>query len=192
MKNLIPLYILCALLLGMSCSSMKTLGWEEVSVDYVYDPEVDYAELKSYDWFPIPSKNIKHPLIMKQIKHEINRQLKVNSFKMVAGEPDFFIALHGGIQAVLPYEDWQYLHENYEQYAIKRRFDMTTYAEGMLMVDFISSKSRELIYRATAEVYMGFETSPEKRRKQITVVVTKVIDSFLKIPSTVSLNGEQS
>ena len=122
----------------------------------------------------------------------MNRQLKVNSFKMMAGEPDFLIAIHGGIQSVLPYEDWQYLHENYEQYALKRRIDMTTYKEDTLMVDFISPKNGTLIYRATADVYTAFETSPEKRRMRILEAVTKVVDSFLKIPNTVSLNGEQS
>ncbi len=192
MKRLIPLYILCALLFSMSCSSTNSIGWEKVSVDYVYDPEVDFAELEFYDWFPIPSKSIRYPLIMEQIKFEMNRQLRVNNFKIVSAEPDFFIALHGGIQNILPYEDWQYLHKNYEQYALKRRLDMTQYTDDTLMVDFISAKNGALIYRATAVAFTAFETSPEKRRQRIIEAVTKVIDSFLQIPYIVSLNGEQN
>ena len=91
---------------------------------------------------------------------------------------------------MLPYEDWQYLHRNYEQYALKRRIDMTTYTEDTIMVDFLSAQKGTLIYRATADVYRGFETSPEKRRKLIIEAVTKVVDSFLSIPDTVSSNGQ--
>jgi hypothetical protein len=190
MKKLTPLYILCVLFLCVSCASTNSNVWEKVSVDYVYDPEVDFTELKSYEWFPIPSKSIRYPLIIEQIKFEMNRQLKVNNINMVIHKPDFLIALHGGIQSVLPYEDWQYLHRNYEEYALKRRIDMTTYTDDTLMVDFISAKSGTLIYRATANVYTGFEPSPEKRRKLIMEAVTKVIDTFLQIPYAVSTNEQ--
>ncbi len=192
MKILNLICIVCVLFMYISCASMSSVEWEKVSVDYVYDPEVDFAELDSYAWFPVPSKSIRYPLIMKQIKNEMKRQLKVNSIRMVSDDPDFFIALHGGIQSVLPYEDWQYLHENYEQYAIKRRIDMTKYTEDTLLVDFISAKSGTIIFRATAVTYTAFETSLKQRRMRIVESVTKVIESYLQIPDVISLKGTQS
>jgi hypothetical protein len=75
MKRSIVLIILFLIVLVLGCASVK--------VDYVYDPETDFAALKSYNWLPVPSKNIRYPLIMKQIRHEMNRQLKVRNFKLL-------------------------------------------------------------------------------------------------------------
>ena len=183
MKSLASIFILCLMMLSISCSSIS-----RVNVDYVYDPEVDFAALKSYDWLPVPSQSIRYPLIMKQIKSEMNRQLKVRSLQMVSGTPDFLIALHGGIQSILAYEDWEYLQDNYEQYAIKRRIDMTTYAEDTLMVDFIDTRTRDLIYRATATVYLSLESTVEKRGEKINKAVTKMLDGFSQLPVTASSN----
>jgi hypothetical protein len=157
------------------------LGCASVNVDYEYDPGADFAALKSYNWLPVPSKNIRYPLIMKQIKYEMNRQLKVRNFKMDSGEPDFFIAVHGGIQDMLAYNDWVFLQSNYEQYAIKRRIDMTQYTEDTLMVDFIDAESGELIYRATAIIKLSLESTAEKREKKIIEAVTKILDNYLLI-----------
>ena len=157
------------------------LGCASVNVDYTYDPETDFAALKSYNWLPVPSTNIRYPMIMKQIKHEMNRQLKVRNFKMDSGDPDFFIAFHGGIQSILAYIDWVFLQENYEQYAIKRRIDMTRYTDDTLIVDFIDAESGEIIYRATASIRLSLESTAEKREKKIIEAVTKVLDNYLLI-----------
>jgi len=173
MKRSILLISLFLIVLVLGCASVK--------VDYTYDPEADFAALKSYNWLPVPSKNLRYPMIMKQIKHEMNRQLKVRNFKMDSGEPDFFIAFHGGIQAVLAYDDWIFLRENYAEYALKRRIDMIQYTEDTLIVDFIDAESRELIYRASASIRLSLESTAEKREKKIIEAVTKILDNYLLI-----------
>ena len=111
----------------------------------------------------------------------MNRQLKVRNFKMDSGEPDFFIAFHGGIHSMLAYDDWVFLQENYAQYAIKRRIDMTQYTEDTLIFDFIDAESGELIYRATAIIRLSLESTAEKREKKIIEAVTKILDNYLLI-----------
>jgi hypothetical protein len=162
--------LLCLIVLTISCSS--------VTVDHVSDPDADFGAMKSYDWLPVPSTSIRYPLILKQIKSEMDRQMKVRNFMLVDREPDFFITVHGGIQSMLAYKDWEYLQENYREYAIKRRLDMTTYVEDTLIFDFIDAGSKELIYRATATIYLGLETTSEKREKKIREAVTKVLDHY--------------
>jgi hypothetical protein len=180
MRLLLSIFILCLMVPVIGCST--------VSVDYVHDPEVDLTAMKSYDWLPVPSKSIRYPLILKQIKNEMNRQLNLRGLQPVSGDPDFLIALHGGIQSILAYEDWEYLQDNYEQYAIKRRIDLTTYTEDTLIVDFIDTSTGDLIYRATATVYLSLETTPERRNKRINEAVTKMLDGFSQLPVTASSN----
>jgi hypothetical protein len=171
--------ILWLMVFATSCASVSS-----VKVDYVHDPEFDFAALKSYDWLPVPSKSIRYPLILKQIKSEMDRQLYVRNYKNVTGNPDFFIAVHGGIQSTLAYDDWVYLQDKYDQYAIKRRIDMTQYTEDTLIFDFIDANTKGLIYRARATAYLSLETSAAKRAEKIHEAVATVLDSFMQITLT--------
>jgi hypothetical protein len=74
-----------------------------------------------------------------------------------------------------------FLQNNYEQYAIKRRIDMTQYTEDTLIVDFIDAESGELIYRASASIRLSLESTAEKREKKIIEAVTKILDNYLLI-----------
>jgi hypothetical protein len=82
---------------------------------------------------------------------------------------------------MLAYDDWVFLQNNYEQYAIKRRIDMTQYTEDTLIVDFIDAESGELIYRASASIRLSLESTAEKREKKIIEAVTKILDNYLLI-----------
>jgi hypothetical protein len=171
--------VLWLLIFSLSCSSVKSGKY--VNVDYVYDPEVDFNALKSYNWFPIGEKNAKYWLIVKQIKAEMNVQLKVRGLTMSTTNPDFLIAIHGGLLYWLDYTEWAYLHDNYEEYALKRKADFSKYSEDTIIVDFIDDDTGTLIYRATAIVPISIEPAPEKRQKKISSAVTKILDAYTQM-----------
>jgi len=152
-----------------------------VQINYDFDPGVDFAALKSYDWFPVPKENVKHGLIVKQLKKEIKTHLEDLGIKRVSTNPDFLIALHGGIQSWLHYTEWDYLHANYEQYAQKRKSDFANYFDDTVMVDFIDVKTRTLIYSATATVYISIESTPKERQQKIKAVVARIIDTYMQV-----------
>lgn len=170
--------ILYLVIFCMSCSSISS-----VKVNSEYDPEIDFSALQSYDWFPFPGKNIRYGLIIKQIKNEMNMQLKVRGFKKISSNPDFFIALHGGIQPRLGFTEWQYLHEHYEPYALKRRIDIINYADDTFIIDFIDTKTKILIYRAIVTAYISIEPTQEKREEKIREAIAKVLENYQQIKS---------
>jgi hypothetical protein len=88
-----------------------------------------------------------------------------------------YIALHGGFQSRLDYLDWEYLYEHYRPYWAKRRIDVTTYEANQLIIDVIDTRSRDLIYRATATAFIP-EESPEERDKTISEAVAKILINF--------------
>lgn len=137
-----------------------------------------FLNLKSYDWFPVPENNIRYDLIIKQIKSEMNKQMKVRGFNMDSRHPDFLIALHGGIQSKLSFPEWDYLSQNYEKYAVTRRFDITNYTDETFIIDFIETKTKTLVYRATATAYLSLEPTSEKREKKIAAAVKQILDDY--------------
>jgi hypothetical protein len=171
--------VFSVLIFALSCSSTNFAN--PVSVHYDYDPEVDFAVLRSYDWFPVPKKNVKHELTIKLIKEEINNQLKVRGIERGPANPDFLIAIHGGIQSWLDYTDWEYLHANYEQYAAKRKTDLSKHSDETLIIDFIDTKTKTLIYRATAITTISIEPTPEKRQKKISKAITRIMDTYTQV-----------
>ncbi len=159
------------------CSSILFVGCNTVNVDYQYDPGADMAGLESYNWFPVPRENIRHDLFIKQAKGELKNQLHARGYRVVDGDPDFFIALHGGFQSRMDYKDWEYLYEYYRPYWAKRKIDITKYEDQQLIVDFIDADSKELIYRATATAFI-IEADQEEREEAINDAVLKILENF--------------
>ena len=119
-----------------------------------------------------------YDLLVKQIKHEITLQSKVRGLKKVSANPDFLIALHGGMQYWLDYTDWEYLHANYEKYAAKRKTDFSQYSDDTLIVDFIDTKKNGLIWQGVARGTVKRNQSREKQDKRINEAVTKLFNNF--------------
>ncbi|UCD34187.1 MAG: DUF4136 domain-containing protein [Nitrospiraceae bacterium] len=161
----------------MFCLAGLAMGCTTVNVDYDYDPEADFAGVKSYDWFPVPRENARYDLLIKQIRSEMVRQLNERGYERVSDNPDVLIALHGGFQSRMDYLDWQYLYENYKPYWAKRRLDITHYEDQQLIADFIDVKSGSLVYRATATTYIP-EATPGEREKVINKAVMKILENF--------------
>lgn len=162
--------------LALSCASIN-----RVDVIHQYDPEINFTALKSYDWFPVPEYNIRYDLIVKQIKGEMDSQLQYRGFKRDSQRPDFLIALHGGIQSRLSFPEWEYLSENYKQYAMTRRLDMMSYTDDTFIIDFIDTRTKTLAYRATATAYLSYEPTSEKREEKIAVAVQQILDDYARV-----------
>jgi hypothetical protein len=109
---------------------------------------------------------------------EIDRQMKIRGYSKESGDPDLFIALHGGIQPKMDFADWEYLEDQYEQYWEKRRLDIIQYEDDMLIVDFIDNEKKTLVYRAIAYALISLEPTPEEREKKINEAVTKILENF--------------
>lgn len=169
MKPLRFIFASCFFLFMISCST--------VSVDYEHDPGTNFTSLQSYDWFPVPKKSVRYELIVKQIKNEMEKQLESRGFSKVSEGPDFFIALHGGIQQYMSYEDYKYLREHYEPYWAKRRIDFTQYDEDTVIIDFVDTRTKSLIYRGTVTAFI-MEPTAEKRAEVIHEAVTRTLDNY--------------
>jgi len=174
MKFIRNILVLCLMVFFINCST--------INVDYEHDPGANFASYKFYDWFPVPKKNVRYDLIIKQIKHEMEKQLESRGFIKVSKKPDFLISLHGAIQQFLSYEDFRFLREQYEPYWARRRMDFAQYDEDTLIIDFLDTKTKTIFYRGTVTAFI-MEPTAEKRVKAINEAVTKTLDNFQMLQS---------
>jgi hypothetical protein len=158
-------FLLCLPLLAMSCST--------VSVQYDYDPGFDFARLRTYDWMPLPASAEISPLTVQRIQKAVDGQLVAKGFMKRPGNPDFLIATHIGRQDKIRVTDWGYGYRGWGG-----GVSVSQYQEGTLILDFIETQSKELIWRsiATATIYRG--QSPQEQQERANKGAKEIFKNF--------------
>jgi hypothetical protein len=168
MKLLSYIFFVCFFTLFIGCSTIK--------VNYEYDSGADFAAYRSYDWLPVPKGNIKYSHLAKEFIFFMNRQLESKGFKKVSEEPDFMIALHGAHYGFIFYDDYVYLRDNFKPYLERRVQDVGQY-EDDLIVDFIDTKTKGVVFRAKVTSHVS-DITPEKIDESLSETVTRILANF--------------
>jgi len=163
-------YMLCFwfIALFISCSTVK--------VNHEYNSGADFTAYKSYDWLPVPKRNMKNSHITEKIKFVLSRELESKGIKKVSHGADFMIALHGVHHGFIFYEDYVYLSDNYKPYLDRRIQDFTQYRNN-LIVDFIDTGTKDIVFRGIADAFIT-DIAPERLDKSINEAVTGILDNF--------------
>jgi hypothetical protein len=175
MKITMTLVLMGILALTLSCSTIRA--------SYDYDPEVDFSLKVTYDWLPMGKAAPDRELIVKRVKSEVTQQLAQKGVTRSEDNPDFLIAVHGGKQTKLSVEDWGYSYGRdrsggYRPYRGGRVIDVYQYEEGTLILDFVDSGSKELIWRGSATGIMAPHPTPSQRGRKVQEAVTKILENF--------------
>ena len=104
---------------------------------------------------------------------------------MVSSNPDFLIAEHLGKKDIVQVTDWGYKYGKYGGNYRKHtgswkdnRFSTYQYEEGTLILDFVDAKSKELIWRGSANAKVQNVNTPEKSEKLINAAVKEILKKY--------------
>ena len=177
MRILSGFTVLNLVLLTLSCSPI-------ISVSYDYDRKADLAGLRTYDWIPIPAE-MEEPagLMIERIKKAVNVHLKTRGLRVMAESPDFLVAAHFGESDKLrvtsfgqPYASYRgYYYDGPHYWGGVHSY---YYQEGKLVLDFINSESKKLIWRGTAKAFLGKEQTPEILDEIVNEAVERILLNF--------------
>jgi len=178
-------YVLICVMLCMGCATF--------SVNQDFDPEYDFAGVKTYDWLPMPEKSQINEIALKRIKIAVNQELKTKGLQMSAETPDMLIALRAGREKRMDVQEWGYGYDDRDYYhgawfpgrvpvepagrdyfEYRRGVDTYEYEVGTLVLDFVDAKKKELVWRGTASGIID----PTKTSEQINEVVAKLLENF--------------
>ena len=176
-RSLVLLQLLCLTILTGACSPIR-------SISYDYNRAVDFSELRTYNWIPIPAKmQKKEALMLERIKKAVNSRLEAKGFIITSGESDFLVATSFGQREKLKVYDWG--HPYYGRY---RGYDYGPYhggragsfyyRQGTLVLDFIDTFSEEVIWRGVATVYLSKDLTPGKIDDVVNEAVEKILENF--------------
>ena len=158
----------CALLLLLAgCSSIAT--------SFDFDPDADFAKLKSYAWRGQSKNDAFSPLVYERIVSAGDRELAAKGYRKVAGNPDFHVAAHGRTDRRVQVTDFGY--DPWYRGGVSG-VDVYEYDEGTLIVDIVDVAQKKLVWRGTARKTLSQNPDAEETTKTVDDVMAKLFADF--------------
>lgn len=175
------------LVLVIATAGLTVSGCASFQVDSDFDPEADFAQYDTFTWLPrVPDTDnpIKSDdLLYKRIERAVNNNLAAKGMRIVDNEADasLLVTEHIGIEQKLRvnttnygygYGHWGYYGGGYQQTQVDQ------YEEGTLMIDLIDAKTKQLVWRGTAQSRLQHLKTPEERNKRIREAVDAILEGY--------------
>src|SRR6185295_1988975 len=147
------------------------------SVQSDFDRTFQFSNLKTFS-FAVQNRGVTDPLAADslndgRIKSGLESQLRINGFRSDAETPDFVIAYHVTTKNKLSVQDYGY---GPPRWFGGRNISVNQYSEGTLLVDFIDTKTNQVIWRGRASGTLEMKGVDKKISKS----VEKLVKQFVK------------
>jgi Domain of unknown function (DUF4136) len=153
-----------------------------VSVTNDYDPNVDFAALKTWSWYPEAQGTDANGIVSltsSRIRGALESDLTQRGFERVESDGQFLVAFHTVLRQKIEAGAQPY------GYGWRRGYmgaadapDIMTYDEGSLLVDFVDPKSKAMVWRGTATSVVDPKSSTEERDGLIREAVARILEQF--------------
>jgi len=174
MKAIKIFFVLLFIGFTVSCSTTY-------DVKYDYDQQTNFSDLKTFDWMQVPEKASIDSLVVQRVKNAVNAELKAKGLMMTSNNPDFLIAEHLGKKDKVQVTDWGYGygHRGYRGGSWGTGGVSTyQYEEGSLILDFVDTKSKKLIWRGSLKAEVQNADTPEKIDTLINEAVKEILKKY--------------
>ena len=177
MKKMIAVFFPCLLILLFACSP--------VTVNYDYDHEYNFDELKTYRWVTAEEADAndvlaKNTIVAKRIKTAVDNELQAKGLTKVDDNADLAVNILGGVEEKMQiyhhrgsygwYHPWWGPYGGYT--------DVSYYEEGTLVIDIISLKTKELAWRGVGTSTLKNYSNPEKMQRDIDAAVAQILANY--------------
>ena len=160
-----------------------------LKVDTDFDPQADFASMRSYQWAQRTPTGDDDPRVynditMRKVKFAVNQALQAKGMQLVNANPDVYVAWHGAINGKM---SLQTVSSNYGYgygwYGGGMGMGTsTTYVnewdEGTLLVDIIEGRKKELVWRGSAQAELKKRSDPRESQDYLNDVVARMLDGF--------------
>ena len=142
-----------------------------------YDKTFRFSNLKSFS-FAVQGREATDPLAAdslndRRIRQGLESQLLINGYELGGGKSDFVIAYYVTTKNKLNVQDFSY---GPPRWFGSRDIRVNQYSEGTLLVDFIDTKTNQVIWRGRASGTLELKGVDKKISKSI----EKLVKQFVK------------
>ena len=149
-----------------------------VAVDTQHDPGVDFSNYRTWDWLPTsemraPDPMAQNPFVDKLIRAEVESGLAARGFPREPEDPEFLVTFITGVKDRLNVTHWGYGYGG--RWGPSGGTTVSTYREGTLILDFIDTERREVIWRGSAQAVVQ---DPEVGKQNVREGIARMLDHF--------------
>lgn len=147
-------------------------------VNYDYDKNADFANLKTYDWMTISGKSSASRRNSEYVEEAVNAELQAKDLELSSDNPDFLITARLGTKNT---KSQHILGPQPSGTFTKRREHSVKTTEievGSIVLDFVDAKSKIIVWRGKAKAVVDDTDSPERSEKLIKKAVSKILKNF--------------
>ena len=169
MKRPILFVALAFALVAAGCSGMN--------VNSDFDPAYDFGSLKTFAFPEGAGKGTSgvgqvSPLVEKRVLAEIEKGMVAKGFSKVSvDQADIVVVPHGATQQKTEVSSTPYAYPYSPWYG--GGVDVYQYNEGTLIIDFVDTRSSELVWRGSATAVVGDQPSEEKIQEAVARILAQ-------------------
>jgi hypothetical protein len=176
MKATVCFAALLSVALLAACSTLR--------VQSDWDHSADFSAYHTYAWYDgesLPGDALaKNPLLRKRVQEAVDEVLLARGGKLVPKEQaDIFVVVHAGTTERMQVTDWG-RYGWYDPWwgPYGGSVDVSYYEEGTLVIDFVDSKKKELVWRGLGTKVIQQYSDPDERMEAIRHVVEKILAQY--------------
>ncbi len=154
------------------------LNCSPISVKSDYDQGVDFSSYKTFGW--VDMKNAagpihRNPVMAGQVRAAVEREMQAKGFTKTDGDnADLKIAFHAGVKDKIDVTTHGYGYWRRRGPHVVA-VDVHQYKEGTLVLDFVDTKEKQLVWRGWGTGVIG---DPSEAVEKIGKAVTKILEKF--------------
>jgi hypothetical protein len=179
MKRTIFFVVVASLIILASCAPY-------IYVTRDYDRRADFGTYKTYNWMPRPDKMPRsaraalerNPLLDKHIRDITEQILATKGMTLSTTNPDILINYYVGYNDRIDINNWGYFYGPFWGYYWPGLgpYDVYSYKEGTLVMDFVDAKKNEMVWRGVAEEdIFTYDYAPMITESQVARILTKML-----------------
>ena len=166
----------------LTISFLMFFGCSTISVHQDYDPEYDFAALKTFGFIPLTEESGIDQLSADKLGNAIKNELQAKGYTLSEGA-DFGIALMFSSKTKTNIQSYGYGY-GYGYWGYPGMYgpgggiDVTQYDEGTLVIDIIDMTEQKLVWRGIGSGAMTESPTVEERTEKINNAVSKILTQF--------------
>jgi len=165
MKSTFTCFFICLLALVPGCTVSDQNIYHEVTYDF--DVDVDFSQIKTYNWVKMPATSRIDDFNQIRIKTVVNAKLKALGMKLDVNKPDVFLVMYGG---------------GYKAVDMTVIMDYAVYNVGRLKLAMYDAQSNNEIWWGESRADLFYEMTPAQKDEVIENSIQRILEHYPPVP----------